>query len=194
MTLTNKIRNVLDSLKNPTKAELKDALLQLNIRLDDLVHLPEPVEGKPYNRELLYKNDEVELLVMNWSQLECAPHDHGNSFGWIQVLSGTSRNSVYEVNGNGLPIELFHADHQKGTYFYAPKKAIHKMKAYSHTDLVTLHLYSPPITGMIVYDLPKCAACIVSDDCGAWWPDEQYQKVKEIRFRKSYKGNDSYDK
>lgn len=142
MTLTNKIRNVLDSLKNPTKAELKDALLQLNIRLDDLVHLPEPVEGKPYNRELLYKNDEVELLVMNWSQLECAPHDHGNSFGWIQVLSGTSRNSVYEVNGNGLPIELFHADHQKGTYFYAPKKAIHKMKAYSHTDLVTLHLYS----------------------------------------------------
>jgi cysteine dioxygenase len=188
MTLTNKIKNVLDSLKHPSKDELKDALLQLNITLDDLAHLPEPAEGKPYNRELLYKNDEVELLVMNWSQLECAPHDHGNSFGWIQVLSGTSHNSVYEVNRNGLPVELFYENHQKGTYFYAPKKAIHKMKASSYTDLVTLHLYSPPITGMIVYDLTKCAACVVSDDCGAWWPDEQYQKVKEIRFRKTYKG------
>ncbi|KKI89050.1 hypothetical protein WQ54_27875 [Bacillus sp. SA1-12] len=184
MTMSNKIKNVLDALKNPSKDELKDALLQLNMTLDDLAHLPEPSNGKPYNRKLLYKNEEVELLVMNWSELECAPHDHGNSSGWIQVLSGTSCNSVYEVNENGLPVELFHQYYQKGTSFYAPKKAIHKMKASNHSDLVTLHLYSPPITGMIVYDLQKCAACVVSDDCGAWWPDEQYQKVKEMRFRK----------
>jgi cysteine dioxygenase len=103
---------------------------------------PEPVEGKPYNRELLYKNDEVELLVMNWFQLECAPHDHGNSFGWIQVLSGTSRNSVYEVNGNGLPIELFHADHQKETYFYAPKRPSIKRK-HLVIQIWPLSIYTP---------------------------------------------------
>ncbi len=185
MTLTNRIKNVLNPLKNPSKAELKDALLQLGLTIDDLKQLPEPPHGKPYNRKLLYKNEEVELLVMNWSQLECAPHDHGSSHGWIQVLSGTTRNSVYEIMGNGLPTELFHEYHQKGKYFFAPKKAIHKMKASNHTDLVTLHLYSPPIIGMIVYDLQKCAACVVSDDCGAWWPDEQYQKVKEIKLKKN---------
>jgi cysteine dioxygenase len=184
MTLTKKAKNVLDSLKTPSKAELKDALLKLDITLDDLARLPEPSGGKPYNRKLLYKNEEVELLVMNWSQLECAPHDHGHSHGWIKVLSGTSQNTVYEVKGNGLPSELFHEFHHKGKYFYAPKKAIHKMKASNKTDMVTLHLYSPPITGMIVYDLQKCAACVVSDDCGAWWPEEQYQKVKDIQFKK----------
>ncbi|MEH7276426.1 cysteine dioxygenase [Neobacillus vireti] len=185
MTLISRIKDVLDPLKNPSKAELKKALLQLNITVNDLADLPEPSAGKPYNRKLLYKNSEVELLVMNWSQLECAPHDHGNSHGWIHVLSGISLNSVYEVKGTGLPTELFHEYHLQGNSFFAPKKAIHKMEASNHSDLVTLHLYSPPITGMIVYDLDKCAACVVSDDCGAWWPDEQYQKVKEIKIKKN---------
>lgn len=184
MTLTTKIMNVLDSLKSPTKADLKDALIRMNITRDELPSLPEPTESKPYNRKLLYKSKEVEMLVMNWSELECAPHDHGQSHGWIQVLSGTSQNTVYELNETGLPIELFHQYHYKGKYFYAPKKAIHKMQAYNQTDLVTLHLYSPPITGMIVYDLEKCAACVVSDDCGAWWPNHQKQKVKEIKLQK----------
>lgn len=184
MTLTTKLKNTLDSLKSPTKAELRNALLQLNITVEELAQLPEPSAGKPYNRKLLYKNNEVELLAMNWSQLECAPHDHGQSHGWIQVLSGTSINSVYEVDGDGWPSELFHEYHHEGKSFYAPKKGIHKMKAPNQTDLVTLHLYSPPISGMIVYDLEKCAACVVSDDCGAWWPEEQYQKVKEIQLKK----------
>ena len=185
MTLTRRIKNVLDSLISPSRAQLKDALLKLDIKLTDFEDLPVPSHGKPYNRKLLYKNKEVEMLVMNWSQLECAPHDHGDSHGWIQVLSGTSLNSVYEINGKGLPAELFHEYHHQGKYFYAPKKAIHKMQAFNQTDLVTLHLYSPPITGMIVYDLEKCAACIVRDDCGAWWPEEQYQKVKEIQLKKN---------
>lgn len=185
MTLTNRIKKVLDSLISPSRDELKEALSRLNIKNDELADLPEPSKGKPYNRRLLYKNDEVELLVMNWSQLECAPHDHGNSHGWIQVLSGTSLNSVYEVKENGLPTELFQQYHHKGKFFYAPKKAIHKMQASHSSDLVTLHLYSPPITGMIVYDLQKCAACVVSEDCGAWWPDEQYQKVKEIQLKRA---------
>jgi cysteine dioxygenase len=185
MTLFSRIQNVLDPLKDPSKAELKYALLQLNITLGDLADLPEPSEEKPYNRKLLFKNNEVELLVMNWSQLECSPHDHGHSHGWIQVLSGTSLNSVYEIRENGLPTELFHQYHQQGNYFFAPRMAIHKMKASNNTEMVTLHLYSPPITGMTVYDLEKCAACVVSDDCGAWWPDEQYQKIKEIQLKKN---------
>ncbi|MEH7251512.1 cysteine dioxygenase family protein [Neobacillus niacini] len=184
MTLMSRIKNVLEPLKSPSITELKNALLQLNMTLDDLTDLPEPTEGKPYNRKLLFKNEEVELLVMNWSQLECAPHDHGHSHGWIQVVSGTSLNSIYEMKGKGLPTELFHQYHQQGKYFFAPKKSIHKMKASNNTEMVTLHLYSPPITGMIVYDLEKCAACVVSDDCGAWWPDEQYQKLKEIKIKR----------
>ncbi|MBY6035762.1 cysteine dioxygenase family protein [Fictibacillus nanhaiensis] len=182
MMINQKAQHVLDSLNKPSKPELKKALLNLHMKLEDVEPILKSAEGKPYYRKLLYQNEDVELLVMNWSELECAPHDHGNSHGWIQVLTGSSLNSVYEVKENGLPSELFEEIHQKGKFFYAPIKGVHKMKAAGGKDLVTLHLYSPPISGMMVYDLKKCAACVVSDDCGAWWPEEQHKKIKEIQL------------
>ncbi|MBH0160680.1 cysteine dioxygenase [Fictibacillus sp. 26RED30] len=173
---------ILDSLSDPSKEDLKTALISLNIELEDVQTELKISESKPYYRKLLYQNEDVELLVMNWSQLECAPHDHGSSQGWIKVLSGSSKNTVYEISENGLPSELFTSTHTKDQIFYAPKRGIHKMKAEESSALVTLHLYSPPISGMKVYDLEKCSVCVVSDDCGAWWPDEQRQKLKEVQL------------
>ncbi|MGD6962527.1 cysteine dioxygenase [Fictibacillus phosphorivorans] len=177
-----KSMNILDLLSDPSKEDLKTALISLNIELEDVQTELKISESKPYYRKLLYQNEDVELLVMNWSQLECAPHDHGFSQGWIKVLSGSSENTVYEISENGLPSELFTSTHTKDQIFYAPKRGIHKMKAEENSALVTLHLYSPPISGMKVYDLEKCSVCVVSDDCGAWWPDEQRQKLKEIQL------------
>jgi cysteine dioxygenase len=185
MMLKRKARELLDSLQEPSKQELKQTLINLDISLGDLENFLEPANGLPYYRRLLFQNEEVEVLVMNWSQLECAPHDHGESQGWIQVLEGTSVNAVYEVDEKGWPSELFEEQHHQGKCFYAPKRGVHKMKAGGGENLVTLHLYSPPISGMKVYDLEKCAACIVSDDCGAWWPEETRQKVKEIKLEKN---------
>jgi cysteine dioxygenase len=194
MTLNPQVRKVLDSLKNPSRQEMKEALAKINVTVGELENSLESPSGKPYYRKLLYKSGDVELLVMNWSDLECAPHDHGDSHGWILVLDGTSVNSVYEVNGNSLPKELFKEFHHQGKIFYAPRKGVHKMQADSSTGLVTLHLYSPPISRMKVYDLEKCAACIVSDDCGAWWPEETYQKVKEIQLTKAAGAGDGLRK
>ena len=66
MTLTDRINNGLDSLKSPSKTELKDALLSLNITLEDLAELPQPLDGKPYNRKLLFKNQiRIYLLLLS---------------------------------------------------------------------------------------------------------------------------------
>lgn len=81
--------------------------------------------SKPYYRKLLYKNEQLELLVMNWSDLECAPHDHGHSFGWIQVISGVSKNTVYKVKGEALPYELFTELKREGKTF------LHQNSAYT---------------------------------------------------------------
>ncbi|RSD29536.1 cysteine dioxygenase [Mesobacillus subterraneus] len=189
MTLNPQAERILDSLKSPSKAQMKEALASLNMSVATLEPVLKPASGKPYYRKLLYKSEDVELLVMNWSDLECAPHDHGDSHGWIQVLNGTSVNAVYEVNGNSLPKELFKEYHHQGKFFYAPQKGVHKMQADGAEGLVTLHLYSPPINGMKVYDLEKCAACVVSDDCGAWWPVESHQKLKEIQLSKQEDGS-----
>ncbi|WP_054703900.1 cysteine dioxygenase family protein [Bacillus sp. JCM 19041] len=175
-----RINQVLGSLTSPNMAELRDALLSLNARMEDVSPYLMREENKPYYRQLLYQSKEVELLVMNWSNLDCAPHDHGNSFGWIQVINNDCENTVYKADGNGLPQELFTKTYRNGKLFFAPQNGIHKMKGT--VGLVTLHLYAPPITGMKVYDLKKCAACVVADDCGAWWPEDQRQKIKEYQL------------
>ncbi|PMC39110.1 hypothetical protein CJ195_03995 [Bacillus sp. UMB0899] len=180
-----RLDGILGKLQNPTSEQLKDALLEANVQLKELQPELGTSKGKPYYRKLIYQNEHVELLVMNWSELECAPHDHGHSFGWIQVLDGTAKNTVYKVNGDTLPLELFTEFQEQGKAFFAPKNGVHKMSVSNDGKLVTLHLYSPPITGMKVYDLKKCAACIVSDDCGAWWPEASRQKVKEIKLEKA---------
>lgn len=183
MALQDRFSKYLDALKTPSAKELKKALESMDIRLEDLLPYLQSADGKPYYRKLLYQNNEVELLVMNWSDIECAPHDHGSSIGWIQVLNGDSENTIFKVKENQLPAELFAEVKSKGSFFFARKRGVHKMKSAGKENLVTLHLYSPPITGMKVYDLEKCAACVVSDDCGAWWPEESRQKMREIQFK-----------
>ncbi|WP_226666471.1 cysteine dioxygenase [Metabacillus litoralis] len=187
LDVKNRIDEVLQNVEDYSKEGLKQSLKNLNIQYRDLedILIRSDTAGKPYYRKLLFKNDCLELLVMDWSELECSPHDHGQSYGWIQVIKGTAKNTVYEMKGDQFPIELLTELQEEGKLFFAPHKGIHKMAVSKDSNLVTLHLYSPPITGMKVFDLEKCAACIVSDDCGAWWPDDQTQKVKEIKLRKN---------
>ncbi|WP_349408897.1 cysteine dioxygenase family protein [Pseudalkalibacillus sp. SCS-8] len=185
MELMERIEKVFGQMESTSREALREAMEKLNVQLEELMPSLQDPDGKPYYRKLLYKDEQVELLVMNWSDIECAPHDHGESCGWIQVMNGVSRNTVYEVKENQLPSELFSEYKQKGKFFYAPKKGVHKMTDPAQTDLVTLHLYSPPITGMVVYDLKTCAACVVSDDCGAWWPDDQKQKLREYKLQQA---------
>lgn len=183
MSLHDRFKSYLDKLKSPSAEDLKEVLISMDVKLEETLPYLQSADGKTYYRKLLYQNDEMELLIMNWSDIECAPHDHGNSAGWIQVVNGDSKNTVFELKENQFPEELFTEIKSKGSFFFAPKKAVHKMQSNGNDNLVTLHLYSPPITGMKVYDLEKCAACIVSDDCGAWWPEETRQKVKEIQLK-----------
>jgi cysteine dioxygenase len=184
MTLNERNLSILEGIKSPSALQLKEALEALEISLEDLKPFLQSPEGKPYYRRLLYKNEETELLVMNWSDIECAPHDHGSSLGWIRVMDGGALNTVYEMKDALLPRELFTRTYQKGSFFFAPKRGIHKMQRGDVENLVTLHLYAPPIEGMKVFDLEKCAACVVSNECGAWWPDNQKQKLKDIRVSK----------
>ncbi|MFY4774346.1 hypothetical protein [Metabacillus sp. RGM 3146] len=91
--------------------------------------------------------------------------------------------TTYRVPPSGLK-NILTKKEPKGRTFFAPKKYVHKMGSAGNDRLVTLHLYSLLITGMKVYDLEKCAACIVADDCGVWWPEEQKQIMMDLKLEK----------
>ncbi|QSS98624.1 cysteine dioxygenase family protein [Pontibacillus sp. ALD_SL1] len=183
MEWKDRLENVLGTLKSPSKEDLRHALSQLNTKVEDVEEQLRDPEGKPYYRKVLFHNKEVELLVMNWSNLECAPHDHGNSYGWIHVLNGTTKHTIFEVEDGRIPRALFEEHKEKGQFLFAPVKGVHTMRDDKGSGLITLHLYAPPIKDMMVYDLEACAACVVSEDCGAWWPQDLRQRVKELKLK-----------
>uniref|UniRef100_UPI0011A872AF cysteine dioxygenase n=1 Tax=Bacillus thuringiensis TaxID=1428 RepID=UPI0011A872AF len=138
----------------------------------------------PYGRKLVYQSDHVEILVMNWNdRIECSPHDHGDSYGWVVIVNGETTHTLYKIDSE-TKIPVIHKIETTNVPFFAHKTQIHTMVNNAPEPLVTFHVYSPPIKGMKVYDLHRCAACIVSDDCGAWWPEEQRQRIREIQLKK----------
>ena len=125
----------------------------------------------PYGRTLLHKDDRVECLLMNWAQgRECAPHDHGASWGWVAILEGEASHKVYRLDARGVPVLRREERVKAGRWLFAPKGLVHSMGNPTSNRLVSLHTYVPTIALMRVYDPARCASCIVGDGCGAWWP------------------------
>ncbi|WP_173916896.1 cysteine dioxygenase family protein [Halobacillus sp. Marseille-Q1614] len=183
MMLKQRVQEAFQKVNSYEREDLKSILTELDVSIHELQEYLKSPEGKPYYRQMIYEDEHVEMIVMNWAAIECAPHDHGQSVGWIQVIEGETKQTIYKAEGDSLPLPLFTEYKEKGKMFFAPRRGVHKMKRNGDDPLVTLHLYSPPIRGMKVYDLETCAACVVSSDCGAWWPNEQRQRLKEIKLK-----------
>ncbi|MDN4523166.1 cysteine dioxygenase [Fictibacillus fluitans] len=186
MTFQERIAMLFGSLLKPSSRQLFTALKQLDARLEDVFPFLKEPDNKPYGRQMIYQNDHLEILLMQWSSsMDCSPHDHGQSYGWVQVISGSSDHSIYEIPSDSLPRERVKRKEKSGSFLNVGKGMIHKMGSAGEEPLITLHVYSPPISGMKVYDLNKCAVCIVSEDCGAWWPEEQKQMLKTLQLKGS---------
>lgn len=109
------------------------------------------------------------------------PHDHGRSHGWVHVLDGDAEHAIYEFAEDGSLRQQRREWLRPGTLTYMPQGLIHTLGPAAE-GLVTLFAYAPPITGMGVYDPRRGCGCIVSDDCGAWWPACSGQMVRQFRF------------
>ncbi|MGV9834284.1 cysteine dioxygenase [Nocardia niigatensis] len=178
---------VFDGLSFPAPDELNHAVDTLEVNLQDILpHTGEPGTF-PYQRKLLYKSEHVEVLVMNWAVRQpCSPHDHGRSFGTIKVLAGEVEHDLYTLDQNDIPRKYFSRTEQAGSTYFAARGMIHAMGNPHDGPAITLHTYAPPIEGMKVYDLHRCLVCTVSDDCGAWWPDQQRQQLEILKIGRSH--------
>jgi cysteine dioxygenase len=179
MDALDRLTKALSMLERPSPRELRTVIAACPVTVANLEPLLPAPSIYPYGRKVLFQSDHIELLVMNWAPRECAPHDHGRSWGWLSVLEGVATHTVYRING-GLPVVRKRTREEAGAMLFAPQGLVHSMGNPCSDRLVTLHAYAPPITGMRVYDLHRCAACVVSDDCGAWWPESQRQIVRVL--------------
>jgi cysteine dioxygenase len=106
-----------------------------------------------YARHRVYLNDFAELLVLCWRPGQRTPiHDHAGSFGAVRVLSGVLWETVFEMGDGGLAYKCAR-EWGPGDVTGADVPDIHQLgnPDVSGQDLVTLHLYSPPLTTLNVY-------------------------------------------
>ncbi|RYZ79861.1 MAG: hypothetical protein EOP04_26955 [Proteobacteria bacterium] len=139
--------------------------------------VPSITMDQPYGRHVLFQTDQCEVMLASWSKgAECAPHDHGFSKGLVWLVDGNFRETHYEL-GKNLSVLGKSILRKSGTILNVTPGDIHSMVALDGG--ISLHIYSPAIQDMKVFDPNLRRTLSVTGDCGAWVPTNKNQIISE---------------
>ena len=111
-----------------------------------------------YARHRVFLCEQAELLVLCWRPGQRTPiHDHAGSFGAVRVLEGFMWETLFEMDGGAGLIYKSSREWTPGHVTGADVPDIHQLgnPDVSGADLITLHLYSPPLTSLNVYKVGR---------------------------------------
>jgi hypothetical protein len=132
-----------------------------------------PFLHDPYGRKVLYRSSSYEVMLATWALgAECAPHDHGFSNGVVWLAQGRFAEIRFALDGDLLPLGN-PLKREPGVFLHVADGDIHSMRSLDAG--LSLHIYSPPIRAMKVFDRLTRSTLTVSDDCGAWVPQDPTQ-------------------
>ncbi len=136
-------------------AELKTRLVGLDVKVEDVadyVHFGE----ERYLRNLVHQGDWYHVLVICWRSGQRSPiHNHAGSTCGLCVLAGVATETIFEPTPSGLIKAVSSLDRHTGNVAASQDADIHQVSNLQKTgtDLVTLHVYSPPLFRMDTYSL-----------------------------------------
>jgi cysteine dioxygenase len=146
----------LDHLQErPALADLLIELGQLRISCDDLAGFIR-FSNQGYMRNLVRAGPWYHLLVLCWKNGQRSPiHDHAGSTCGVRVLRGTMTETLFEFAPNGHIKAVASCDFDSGSVVGGQDYHLHQVSNLQAggADLVTLHVYSPPLVKMGTYSL-----------------------------------------
>lgn len=163
--------SLLETLRNlehpPSLEDLNAWLSHVNVTEEDL----RPHRGfkaSTYARHRVFRNEFAELLILCWRPGQLTPiHDHNGSYGAVRVCEGVLWETMFDLNDAH---ELFYKSSREwrpDDVTGADVPDIHQLgnPEVSGQDLVTLHLYAPPLNVLNTYK-------VGSSEVGHYKPDE----------------------
>jgi cysteine dioxygenase len=141
----------------PAFAELNALLAGVSVGDDELRPYVSFKEGT-YARHRVRLWDHAELLVLCWRPGQRTPiHDHAGSYGAVRVLRGVMWETLFEMGGDEGLAYRSAREWTPGHVTGADVPDIHQLgnPDVSGRDLVTLHLYAPPLTSLNVYKVGR---------------------------------------
>jgi cysteine dioxygenase len=135
--------------------ELTALMRQLEISHDDVADYIS-FDDEHYKRNLLRLGNSYAALVLCWRDGQRSPiHDHRGSACGVRVITGVASETVYECGSDRLLVRgetrTYPAGHVCGSY----DADIHEMynDQGDGRELVTLHVYTPPLSEVTLYRL-----------------------------------------
>lgn len=167
-TLTDKLSPLLTYLDSLTSEradvqKLAEALDQLDgLKIDDLRDYA-VFDDHDYRRNLVVEGAMYEVLLLCWKSGQRSPiHDHAHSVCGVKVLQGKLTEVRYRETACGQVIPKDVRAMEPGGMCASSDHDIHEisnMEAEGE-DLVTMHIYSPPLREMAMYDPTKPGALV----------------------------------
>ncbi len=134
--------------------ELVRRLRELDLGLDEVAPFMRFAEGT-YRRNLMHEGPAYQALVICWRNGQRSPiHDHRGSSCAVRVLKGEAVETLFSHTRSGI----FPSRSRRcsaGDVLASQDAEIHQVSnlAEDGGDLVSLHVYSPPLLAMGVYSL-----------------------------------------
>ncbi|MDA7978277.1 MAG: cysteine dioxygenase family protein [Pirellulales bacterium] len=123
-----------------------------------------------YQRNLLHAGPAYQALLLCWRNGQRSPiHDHLGSACGVKVLSGCAIETTFDLAPNGMVYPVHSRTLDEGSVcgsFDADKHQISNLQT-DQADLVTMHIYSPPLLRMNMYSLTDGAIEEFSDPVNA---------------------------
>src|SRR5262249_42156602 len=135
--------------------ELKALLGDCSVVCEEVAHLLR-FSAKTYQRIPLRGSDWYQAWVMCWRNGQRSPiHDHKGSSCSVRVLQGTMTETLFDFAPNGHVKARSAQDYEPGDVIGGADSDVHQVSNLQggNADLVTLHVYSPPLVFMGTYDM-----------------------------------------
>jgi predicted metal-dependent enzyme (double-stranded beta helix superfamily) len=152
---------ILETMRRP-KSELRLSDLE---ELFQRLHLPDELIDQhthftqdSYCRSLLCRTPRFDMLILGWRRGQLSTiHDHLESLNCTRVIRGRLQQRLFravDVDRQGkVKVELFEDEELRpGRCTRLDRGGIHQMGNLQSEDLVTLHVYSEPLSEITVYE------------------------------------------
>ncbi|HEX3557798.1 MAG TPA: cysteine dioxygenase family protein [Pyrinomonadaceae bacterium] len=143
--------------RRPELPEVNEWMREVEVGQDELRPHVGFKEGT-YARHRVRLCEHAELLVLCWRPGQRTPiHDHAGSFGAVRVLRGVMWETLFEMDESSGLLYKSSREWTPGQVTGADIPDIHQLgnPDISGQDLITLHLYSPPLTSLNVYKVGR---------------------------------------
>ena len=127
--------------KNHKLHHYKDWLSKQNITLDSIDKKDIKFSDETYVRNVIYRNENIEILVLCWKKGQKTPiHNHPEHGCLLQILQGKVKETHFKRDKTNQQ-KIFGI--QEVSYMH-DSLGSHQLENIEDGNSITLHIYSPP--------------------------------------------------